>query len=410
MFCSQCGTKVQSDYKFCPVCGTKVIAQDLETPSTPHVDSQKIKKRMPLWFKILSILVVLALVGVTAGILFTERLVDVVDNQLEALRKNEMTKAYYNYTSQEFQQAISLEEFEEFVNEHPDFANNLSVNFTQRSIKDHVATLKGHLTSKNHENTPIEYQLTKENGKWKISNIQLLQIGAKQLNDPSISVQEVLDTVKNQLKAIKEQDFSFAYKHYTSKKFQKATSEQNFESYANQYPILTKHTSVSLRKPTFKDGTAIVAAILQTEDLAAYMKYYLIQEEGSWKILSMRILSPTEESQQEPIQFRQIKIGKEIDEKGRIIQPQTELTTDSMPIYVNVEIANGKIGESIYLHFKDLESGSSFPPLETSIKENGESIMGFSFSPPIGGWPKGNYQLTVESSTGVQQITQFTID
>ena len=51
--------------------------------AAPTQPTQTIQKKpMPLWFKILIAIAVTLLIGVTAGILFTERLVDVIDNQL----------------------------------------------------------------------------------------------------------------------------------------------------------------------------------------------------------------------------------------------------------------------------------------------------------------------------------------
>ena len=90
MFCSRCGTQVEANYKYCPNCGaslntTTTSSSPIETPQTPpnNTDSQVVKKKpMPFWLKLASLLAVLALIGVTAGILFTESWVDVVDHQL----------------------------------------------------------------------------------------------------------------------------------------------------------------------------------------------------------------------------------------------------------------------------------------------------------------------------------------
>ena len=106
MFCSHCSAKVEENYKFCPNCGAQL---NLTTSSDTSPSSSNVKKKpMPFWFKILALLAVLALVGVTAGILFTESWVDVVDHQLEALRQHDIDKAYYAYTSKDFQTSTSL--------------------------------------------------------------------------------------------------------------------------------------------------------------------------------------------------------------------------------------------------------------------------------------------------------------
>lgn len=133
------------------------------------------KKPMPFWFKLVGILVILALLCVTAGIIFTERWVDVAEEQLEALRHHDIEGAYSKYTSKEFQEATSLEEFQKFVENHPIFFHNQSAYFTQRTIKDHMRTLRGYLVSQNHQGVPIEYKLTKEDDRWKVHSFRFLK-------------------------------------------------------------------------------------------------------------------------------------------------------------------------------------------------------------------------------------------
>lgn len=164
--CPQCGAKVESSYSYCPACGVKI---------PPSSEAPLINKRkMPFWFKCLIGLAVIALIGVTAGILLTEGLVDVVDKQLSALRQKNIEKAYEAYTSKEFQQATSFNQFRRFIESYPIFFHNQSAHFAQRSIKDHVAILKGNLVSDKHEEIPIEYHLVKEHRKWKILSMRLL--------------------------------------------------------------------------------------------------------------------------------------------------------------------------------------------------------------------------------------------
>lgn len=133
------------------------------------------KKVMPLWFKVVSGLALLALVCVTAGIIFTESWADVVTYQLDAIKKGDVDKAYNEYTSESFRKVTSLKQFQEFIDAHPAFINVESAFFTKRSIKDHLRTLRGHLLLHDHETIPIEYRLIKENGEWKIQSIRLLK-------------------------------------------------------------------------------------------------------------------------------------------------------------------------------------------------------------------------------------------
>lgn len=294
MFCPQCGTQVVNEFQYCPVCGARL---DHPIPLS-SIDQNNTKRVMPLWFKILVFLAVVALLGVTAGILFTESLVDVVDKQLADLKEGDIAKAYYDYTSTNFQASTSLDQFKEFVSAYPIFLNVQSASFTQRSMRQNIGTLKGTLTTQEHLSLPIEYKLIKEDGKWRILSIRLLQKGGKE-NEPAVDPQQLIQVAKSQMQAIEKGQIDLAYQLYTSKEFKTATSEKEFESFLNKYPILAQHQTVTLHKPVFKNGFYTLSAILQAHQWSAYVKYYLTEEDGEWKISSMRILSTMEGEQEE---------------------------------------------------------------------------------------------------------------
>lgn len=422
MLCPQCGTQVDKSYKFCPSCGA-ALPQTEKNSQSPikgsyAAPSEDVKKRpMPLWFKILLALAVLALIGVTAGILFTESLVDIVDNQLSLLRKSEIEEAYKNYTSHEFQQATSLDEFRDFVTTYPIFQENQSAHFTQRSMQNHIGRLKGNLTGPDHEKVPIEYRLVKEDGKWKILSIRFLKPELLKMSQAS-TAQDLKMTVNHQLDALKNGNLTEAY-NYSSNEFKNATSEDNFKDFVARYPILTQFNDFSFSRILMRSGVGIVSTILHMDDTNAYVKYYLVHENNTWKIWSMRILSPIEENSDEiqkeqdsdlmsATRFEDVALGTKVDTNGNIQNPSETFKRDSGNIYVNAKIINGLKGEAVQLNFKHLESQTSIIT-KTSIEENGDSLLFSVFSPPSGGWPEGDYQLTI-SSKGVTQTAKFSIE
>lgn len=431
MFCSHCGAKIEAGFKYCPVCGA---TQDEPQPASPAQDpiykeqdpiKPLPKKAMPLWFKILIGLALLALIGVTAGILFTESLVDIVDKQLETLHKGDIQKAYSKYTSQDFQSATSLKEFEDFVHSYPIFTNNQSATFTERSMDNHIGTLKGKLTAPDHTATPIEYKLVKENGKWKILSIRLLK--PYRLDSQSkASTNEFIQVVKSQLQALENNQIDSAYEKYSSKEFKEAISLEDFNNFVRKYPIITNHDSVSLHKPLLKKEIGTLAVILHNGDTAAYLKYYLIFEDDRWKIWSMRILSPTEGEEDEkreaaklqepanlqlvaPMQFTSVKLSDDVDEKDIIKTAKSQFTAHTADIYANIEITNGIKGETVTLTLQHMESKKAISPVQATIENDGESLLISVFSPPAAGWPVGHYQLLVVSSTGLEKTLDFEI-
>lgn len=430
MFCSHCDKDVEASYKFCPHCGAKMDSDTL--PSAPPSDPAKIsasssiaplmqKKAMPFWFKLTAFLAILALIGVTAGILFTESWVDVVDHQLESLRQHDISKAYHAYTSKDFQATTSLDQFRNFIEAYPVFINNQSAHFTQRSIEHNIGTLKGNLTSNDHINTPIEYKLVKENDKWQILSIRLLKPESIQNAKEADHIGVLIETAKAQLKDIQAQKLSEAYQDYSSLEFKDATSEEAFRAFIKRYPILMHYHVASFHKPTIRNGVGTLSVILHSEEIAAYVKYYFIYEDQKWKIWSMRILSPSEEQEikqeesvdselpKEAMSLETLSLGDQIDAQGTIKNLKTSFKSNLGDLYVNIEIKNGIKGSMVYLSLQHLESGSSIPAKAT-IEENGETMLMSVFSPPASGWHKGHYKLVVTTSSGLSKMIEFEIE
>lgn len=426
MFCSQCGGKAEATYVYCPHCGAKLNPDNSASPEAKPNVSLITKKPMPFWFKLLTFLAVLALIGVTAGILLTESWVDVIDKQLEALRQEDISKAYYDYTSKDFQATTSLDQFRQFVQSYPVFLNNQSAHFTQRSIEHNIRTLKGKLSSQDHVETPIEYKLIKEDSKWKILSVRLIKPSSIQNAKAADHAEDLIEIVKVQLNDIQENKIGEAYQAYASREFKEATSEEAFREFIKRYPILAHHHVVSFHKPTIRNGIGTLSVIVQSEQMAAYVKYYLIFEEQEWKIWSMRILSPSEEkeskaektewmkqtksqNQQDPMSFGSIRLGDQVDEQGQIQESTTNFSSKLKDLYVDIEVKNGRKDNVVYLSLQHLESGSSIPAKAT-IEENGDTLLMSVFSPPNNGWPKGHYKLVVTTSSGLNSIEDFEIN
>jgi len=430
MFCSQCGAKIDPSSRFCSSCGAKIQPTDpLESNSSltplqplnePVVPVTLKRRPMPTWFKILAALAVLALIAVTAGILFTESLVDAVDHQLEALRKDDLPKAYYGYTSKDFQQATSPEEFRQFVQAYPILTENQSAHFTQRSVKDNIGTLKGNLTSKDHVSSPVEFKLIKEEDKWKILSIRLLKTSVQNPSKEANQPENLIEVAKAQLKTIQDNNLQEAYEKYTAKEFQAATSFEQFKEFIQRYPILTQYRTVSFHKPNIRaGGIGTLAAILQSNQGAADVKYYFIYEDQAWKVWSLRISSSFDAKEEgsdayvtdkdNHMSLGLMTVGDQVDEQGLITHPKTNFSPDLQNLYVDIEVKNGVKDSVINLNLQHQESGSSIPTKAT-IEENGDSLLMSVFTPPSTGWPKGHYKLFVTTSSGLSQVITFQID
>lgn len=91
---------------------------------------------------------------------------------MEALKKGDVDKAYAQLSSS-YQARVSREEFAAFVAGHPALQDNRESTFNSRSIQNETATLEdGKLVSSSGITEIATFELQKEGGVWKISDIR----------------------------------------------------------------------------------------------------------------------------------------------------------------------------------------------------------------------------------------------
>jgi hypothetical protein len=140
---------------------------------TPPLGSPKKKK----WPKILGGVAAFIILAVVLAFYFTAGMVGVVEKQLQLLRQGDI-KGAYALTSKDFQKATSLEQFTAFVKQYPSLSQNQGHTFSTRTIENNIGTVKGSLTAKDGAVTPVEFQLVKEQGEWRILFIRVRATGA----------------------------------------------------------------------------------------------------------------------------------------------------------------------------------------------------------------------------------------
>ena len=128
------------------------------------------------WPKILGGVAAFIILAVILAFYFTAGMVGVVEKQLALLQQGDI-KAAYELTSKDFQKATSLERFTAFVKSYPSLSQNKGHTFSTRSIENNIGTVKGTLTARDGAVTPVEYQLVKEQGEWRILFIKLRATG-----------------------------------------------------------------------------------------------------------------------------------------------------------------------------------------------------------------------------------------
>lgn len=149
----------------CKHCG-----KDSEEPIS---NSQQGKPKTSFWLKSLLCLIALIITILLIDSFVTEDLTDTVKNQLEAIKKGQIAEAYYEFSSKKFQEATSLEAYQEFIKKHPAFAENKSIQFKERNVDNDIGTLDCIINTNHHQKIAAEYKLIKESDQWKVLSIRL---------------------------------------------------------------------------------------------------------------------------------------------------------------------------------------------------------------------------------------------
>jgi len=105
----------------------------------------------------------------------TQQIKEVIEDQLKAVRSFDPSKAYYAYTSKEFQKTVPLDDFKVFLQQFPPFFRNKSVSFQDINFKEGIATYKVKLTSTDGETQDVEYLFISEDGLWRVLTIKIVK-------------------------------------------------------------------------------------------------------------------------------------------------------------------------------------------------------------------------------------------
>src|SRR5690606_32089705 len=74
-----------------------------------------------------------------------DKMIDFAKEQLQALRERDFVEAYYGFVSKDFQQQISIGEFEAFVKENPILFNYRMIDSENSRVEDDRGYVSLHL-------------------------------------------------------------------------------------------------------------------------------------------------------------------------------------------------------------------------------------------------------------------------
>lgn len=301
MQCPKCQSDLPLHSRFCPHCGRKLSGRSFTY----------------LWAG-LALIGILALAWAAFVSYSDDDGIEVaIRRQLKALKAQQLTEAYYAFTSQTFQQTTSLEKFKDFVHAYPILVQfqELVINQATSDRNKGAATL--FLTSSGQTEAEVHYQLVKEKGSWKVEKAELVEYRKAASEEPANATAAMIAPIKEQLEALRNSDLLGAYKNLVSKQFQLKTPFESFKAFVLAHPILSQHRHYDFKEHEIVDGKGIATIHLNPdEEEKTPVEYRMVNEEGAWKILMMRIAQA--EPQKEP--------PKELETKGMIDAVQEELT------------------------------------------------------------------------------------
>lgn len=103
----------------------------------------------------------------------SEQIKAVILEQLDAIRNQDLSKAYYAYSAVDFQQTVPLDTFKIFMKQNLAFFRSRTFEIQNITFTGILVSVKGVLIDSNQRQTLVEYNFIQENGNWKIRKIIL---------------------------------------------------------------------------------------------------------------------------------------------------------------------------------------------------------------------------------------------
>lgn len=105
-----------------------------------------------------------------------QAILEVIENQLNAVQSKDYKKAYYDYSSEALRNRTPMETFVYYVNHYAVLGHNKNAMFGNPEFKGNTAILRGTLTSTDGSSYKAEYHLIREGNDWKVNGLQLIPV------------------------------------------------------------------------------------------------------------------------------------------------------------------------------------------------------------------------------------------
>ncbi len=323
-------------------------------------------------------------------------LLSAIEGQLEAIQMGDARQAYEEFSSDEFKKMTSFNVFQAFLEDHPGLTRGGSVKYLDGGVEGEIAIV--HVTFGERPNLfHLTYRLIEDDEGWKVLGMTLEAKSSEDMQEKlsTTNPAELVDQIESSLHLIAEardQDF---YDRELSAAFRDGTSFQQFLMFLEDHPDLRNHPKVELVDVGMERDQYHVTVNLISEMGENEALFILSEGEKRWlidRIEIQRAEASTVETQGDEIT---VVVGTELGPMGYIKNPSDQIKGLSLPLFLNLYIPNSRDEEQLKVILVHQTTRSKTFPVFADLEGGGNKIVSFSFAPPPGGWPAGDYEFLV---------------
>src|SRR3989339_661650 len=208
--------------------------------------------------------------------LASEAPIQSVKNFFNYLATDQIETAYLS-TSSGFQENENMDSLTEFFKNYPFLKSIKDLNFVYKNTQEESASLSGALTAKDGTSSPVNIDLIKENGQWKISSFDLY---SKEQHDAE---NQAINESNKFLDYLVDSNFYHAYQ-ITSSNYQHNTSQSEFEDLIKSHPLfISDNSSVTDIGEYFPDKIILYVDVSHEENLLP-IDVTMVKEDNNWRI------------------------------------------------------------------------------------------------------------------------------
>jgi|GEM_PF-1504964 len=154
--------------------------------------------------------------------------------------------------------------------------------------------------------------------------------------------------------------------------------------------FLAKYTKVTMTTTGVNDP--------KTDPTHLYASTLPMPKQPTHEVVSVKTLMITDSS-----------IGQSIDANDHILNPSSFISERKGQVFVRAELDNAKVGDTIQTQVTYLKTGQVGLQKSFSIDKEGTTYLLLTYSSPAAGWLAGDYDVSLDTSSGQKKIVSFTV-